>query len=66
MKTCSTCGAPITYSKPARGWLHAEPLALMRVSHWEAADIMAASPDRFKHTGGYRTVLHPALPRRSF
>lgn len=63
---CRECGAPIRFVREAGGYLHTEPLALMRVSHYEAADVMAAPPDRFKQRGNARSLLHPATPERRF
>ncbi len=58
---CRHCGAPIHFVREAGGWLHASPLAFLRVSHSEATDIHANPPhkDEVLHR---QTFLHPAQP----
>lgn len=58
---CRHCGAPIYFSHRAGGWLHAAPLATMRVSHYEYRDVKL-SPPLARQPLHRRTVLHPAEP----
>ena len=64
MKLCRHCGAPITASKMAGGWLHSRPLGLFRLSHAEYADIVN-DPPRYKEALHRQTYIHPAQPARS-
>lgn len=58
---CRYCGGPIKSSRKAGGWLHAAPLAAMRVSHNEYRDVIA-DPPRKGQPLHRQTVLHPAQP----
>lgn len=60
---CAHCGAPIRYSRPVGGYLHAEPLADLRVSRREADDIRRDPPGP-KFWKRRQTYLHPASPGR--
>jgi hypothetical protein len=60
---CRYCGAPLTWKRTAGGWLHAEPLALFRVSRREADDIRRDPPPPHNELGR-QTHLHPAKPER--
>lgn len=64
MKTCRHCGAPITASKMAGGWLHALPLGRFRLSHAEYVDIVT-DPPRKGAVLHRQTYIHPAAPGRS-
>lgn len=59
MPTCRYCGGEVAWSNAAGGWLHAEPLARLRVTHQEAREIYADPPHR-KQVLHRATVLHQA------
>jgi hypothetical protein len=58
---CKWCGAPVHFNRYARGYVHTEPLALLRVSRREADDVHA-DPPRYQQWLHRQTVLHPAQP----
>ena len=61
MKLCRHCGADIKYIRTVKGWLHAGPLAELRVSRRELQDVLADRP-QFHRELHRQTVLHPAQP----
>ena len=63
MKLCRHCGAPITASKMAGGYLHSRPLEDFRLSHAEYRDIIT-DPPRKGQVLHRQTYIHPAQPRR--
>jgi hypothetical protein len=61
VKTCAHCGAPVKYVGLVKGWLHAGPLAELRISDREASDIHH-DPPRPGEVLNRQSHIHPAQP----
>jgi len=58
---CAHCGAPVVWKRTTGGWLHAAPLAELRVSRRELQDILADPPPKGLELRR-QSHIHPAQP----